>query len=96
MLQHYSCPVISDPSSANRLGKRDAERCAQNKYGITEREGQRVSRDHSREREVERLPAGLNRSDVGPHGKYEQGDPKECEESLQRTYSRQPISMIVR
>lgn len=74
--------IIVDPSSFEGFGEWHAETSTEDEDGVAERKSQCISREHSRETEIESVAAGLITSDVGSDGEEEDGDPKECEETL--------------
>ena len=64
MLEDDPGPIIPDPASADRLCEWHANPGAQDKYGIAERQGAGVSREHGRKSQIERCALCFDASNV--------------------------------
>jgi hypothetical protein len=82
MLEDDSSPIIPDPASADRLCEWHANPGAQDKYGIAERQGAGVSREHGCKSQIKRCTMCFDASNVRADRPQEDRNPKEREKPL--------------
>jgi hypothetical protein len=82
MLNDNPGPIILDPATADCFCERYAKSGTHDKYGITESQRARISREHGGKLQVERRAVCFYASDVCANCPYEDRDPKEHKEPL--------------